>query len=144
MARSLVALLLVAALPAAVVAVHSTPTRAADKPSTTTPLHCEPPTFGRDKLSVVCALDASAPRSVQIKVHFTGSHDDTTASMEVALGDATVACDAGSKTSTEAEDGDVTLDCRFTAPGGSGAATVLRASARWFHAQYVSLEANAR
>jgi len=105
------------------------------------PLHCEPPTFGRDKLTVVCALDAAAaPQRVHIKVRFTGSHDDTTASMEVAIGDAPVACDAGSKMSTEGEDGDVTLDCRFTASGRQGGATVLRASAKWFHAQYVGLE----
>ena len=42
------------------------------------------------------------------------------------------------------EDGDVTLDCRFTASGHQGAGTVLRASAKWFHAQYVGLEVNGR
>ncbi len=107
------------------------------------PQRCEPPTLGSDKLIVVCALDnAAALQSVHIQVHFTGSHDDTTASLEVAIDDAPVACDAGSKTSTEFEDGDVTLDCRFTASVKPGAATVLRASAKWFHAQYVGLEVN--
>lgn len=77
-------------------------------------------------------------------VHLTGSHDDTTASIEVAIGNVPVVCDAGSKTSTEGEDGDVTLDCRFTASGHQGAGTVLRASAKWFHAQYVGLEVNGR
>jgi hypothetical protein len=106
---------------------------------------CEPPTFGRDRLTMVCMLDGTAaPQALHIKVHFTGSHDDTTASLDVAIGDAAVACDAGSKTSTEGEDGDVTLDCRFTASGKPGAALVLRASAKWFHAQYIGLEVNGR
>lgn len=117
--------------------------RAGDQRSTK-PLRCEPPTFGRDKLSLVCALGPSAPQAVHVNIHFIGSHDDTTASIAVALGDASVTCDAGSQTSTAAEDGYVTLDCRFTAPGGPGRATLLRASAQWLHAQYVGLEVNAR
>ncbi len=124
----------------------STPASATEGPAATQrPQRCEQPTLGRDKLTLVCALDvAAAPQRIHIKVHLTGSHDDTTASMEVAIGDAPVACDAGSKTSTEGEDGDVTLDCRFTASGAPGAAMVVRASAKWFHAQYVGLEVNGR
>lgn len=142
-ARGWLAALLAAAAPAAVMAIDPPPAGAGDERSPT-PLRCEPPTLGRDKLSVVCALDAATPQRFRIKVHLTGSHDDTTASMEVAAGGALVACDAGSKTSTEGEDGDVTLECRFTAPGGPGASTVVRASARWFHAQYVGLEVDRR
>jgi hypothetical protein len=129
-----------------VVALQATPTAATSAPEATQrQLRCEPPALGRDKLTVVCALDAAAaPQSVHIKVHFTGSHDDTTASMEVTIGDAPVACDAGSKTSTEREDGYVTLDCRFTASVEPGAATIVRASAKWFHAQYLSLEVDGR
>jgi hypothetical protein len=104
---------------------------------------CEPLTLARDKLSVVCALaDAATAQAMHIKVHLTGSHDDTTASLEVTIGGTPVACAAGSKTSTEAEDGDVTLDCRFTASVKSGSGAVLRASAKWFHAQYVGIELN--
>jgi hypothetical protein len=135
--------LLVAALPAA---ASTTPPLAADDPTAAqSTLRCEPPMLlGRDRLTVVCALDpTAAPLRVRVKVYFTGSHDDTTASMDVALGDAPVACDAGSKTSTESEDGDVTLECRFTAIGKAAAPSLLRASARWFHAQYVNLEVTA-
>jgi hypothetical protein len=132
-------------MPAAVIAADAATSAAADKPpAAQMPLRCEPPTLGRDKLTVACAIESSKARRIRVTVHLTGSHDDTTASMEVALGDAPVACDAGSKTSTQGEDGDVTLDCRFTAPGGPGAATVLRASAKWFHAQYVGLEVDGR
>ncbi len=108
------------------------------------PQRCEAPAFGRDRLAVVCALDDAAPQRVHVKVHFTGSHDDTTASLEVTIGGAPVACDAGSKTSTEFEDGDVTLDCLLTASVEPGAAKDLRVSAKWFHAQYVNLEVNWR
>ncbi len=94
---------------------------------------------------MVCALDgAAAPQRVHVKLHLTGSHDDTTATLDVALGDAPVACESGSKTSTEGEDGDVTLDCRFTAAVGPGPATALRVAAKWFHAQYVGLEVEGR
>jgi hypothetical protein len=135
-------MLLVAALQAVPATAASTPSSATEMPAASKrPLPCEPPTLGRDKLTVTCAIDAAATQlSVRIKVHLTGSHDDTTASMQVAIGDLPVECDAGSKTSTEGEDGDVTLDCRLTASGRQGTATVLRASARWFHAQYVGLE----
>ncbi len=109
------------------------------------PWRCEPPTFGRDKLTVDCTVDAAAaPQRIHIKVHFTGSHDDTTASMEVAIGDTPTACSAGSKTNSEAEEGEVTLDCAFTAAGAPGATTLVRASVKWFHAQYVDLEVNGR
>lgn len=99
--------------------------------------------LGRDRLAVVCALDeAASPHRVHIRIHFTGSHDDTTASMDITLDDAPVACDAGSKTMTEGEDGDVTLDCRFSAAAKSRTARVVRTSARWFHAQLVGLDVN--
>ncbi len=139
----LLALLLVAALPGKFVATDRPVPNAGGQHSQPA-LRCEPPTLGRDKLTVVCTLDAAAPQAVGIKVHLTGSHDDTTASMEVALGDAPVACDIGSKLSTEAEDGDVTLDCRFTASPKPGAGTVLRVAAKWFHAQYVNHEMQSR
>lgn len=105
---------------------------------------CEAPAFGRDSLAVLCALDDATPQRVHVKVHFTGSHDDTTASLEVSIGGAPVACDAGSKTSTEFEDGDVTLDCLLTASVEPAAAKDLRVSAKWFHAQYVNFEVNWR
>lgn len=121
----------------------SLPSSAAEGPAGVQRLpRCEAPKLAHDKLTVVCALDdTAAPQSIHIKVHFTGSHDDTTASLAVVIGDMPVACDPGSKTSTESEDGDVTLDCRFTVPGATKA---LRASAKWFHAQYTGVEVNGR
>jgi hypothetical protein len=141
----LLSVMLVVATAAVPTIARSTTSPSAERPGASyRPLNCEPATIGHDKLTVVCALDAAAPQRIHIKVHLTGSHDDTTASMEVAIGATPVVCDAGSKTSTEGEDGDVTLECRITAPGGQGAATILRASAKWFHAQYVGLEVDGR
>jgi hypothetical protein len=142
LAHSLLSVVFVTVLQSVPATAASTPSSATERPAASQrPLPCKPPTLDRDKLTVICALDeAAAAQRVHIKVHLTGSHDDTTASMEVAIGDVPVACDAGSRVSTEGEDGDVTLDCRFTASGRQGGATVLRASAKWFHAQYVGLE----
>jgi hypothetical protein len=107
-------------------------------------LRCESPQLRHDRLNLACIIDAGTTQRVQITVDFTGSHDDTNASLEVSLGDTPVACEDGSKTSTEGEDGDVTLDCRFTVAAAPGTATALRASAKWFHARYVKLEARLR
>jgi hypothetical protein len=139
------ALLIAAAMPAAAMAAESTAAPAAANPSATRqPLRCEPPRLAWDRMSVLCHLDPAEVRRVRFRIHLTGSHDDTNASMEVAIGDAPVACDAGSKTSTEGEDGDVTLDCQFNVSGKQGAATTLRALARWFHAQFVGFAVDER
>ena len=106
-------------------------------------LRCEPPRLSHDRLNLVCVLDASEPQRVHVKVDFGGSHDDTNAALEVTLGDTPVACDAVSKTSSEGEDGEVTLDCRFTVAATAGAGQMLRASARWFHARYLNVEVHA-
>lgn len=144
LAQSLPCLLVATTLQGLPATAASAPWSPSAAPALSQPaLRCEPPAFGRDRLTMVCALaGATAPRRMHIKVQLTGSHDDTAASMEVTNGDAPIACDADSKTSTEGADGDVTLDCRFAAPGKPGAATVLRVSAKRFHAQYVGLEVN--
>lgn len=142
----LLCLVLAAALPgvpavaAAALPLASEAPAVSDRPT----LRCEPPKLSHDRLKLVCVLDAGAPQRVHVKVDFTGSHDDTHAALEVSLGDAPVACDAVSKTSSEGEDGEVSLDCRFTVAATAGTAQVLRASARWFHARYLNVEAHAR
>lgn len=143
--RRVIAVLLAAALPVTAGAADAAVAKAMDPTATPRPaLRCEAPKLGRDALNVSCALEAGAPRRVQLRVRLTGSHDDTTGTLQVAIAGAAVTCDAGSKTSTEGEDGDVTLDCRFTAAADPGAATLVQASARWFHAQFVGFEGDAR
>jgi hypothetical protein len=139
-AQRWVAALLVAVLPAAVGAADAGPMSATVQRA----LPCQAPTLTHDRLQVVCTLDASRPQRLRVAVHFTGSHDDTTAALEVSLGGVPVVCDSGSKTSSEYEDGDVSLECRWTTPAAPGAATQLRVAAKWFHAHYLGFEVGER
>jgi hypothetical protein len=117
------------------------PAGANPAPETTMqPLACQSPPLVRDRLEGVCMIDASKPQRVRVAIHFTGSHDDTTAALDVFLGDATVACDSGSKTRTEGEDGDVSLACWFNTPASASPVAQVRVSARWYHAQYLGFE----
>ncbi len=91
-----------------------------------------------------CRLDpAVAARSLRFKVFFSGSHDDTRATLEATLNGAPLDCADGSKTNTEGEDGEVSLDCRFTVAGNPAAHDVLRVALRWHHAQYMGFELKA-
>ena len=140
-APRLASLALIASLLAAPITVASNPLlRLNGSAAPRLPQRCEAPAFGRDRLAVVCMLEDATLQQVHIKVHFTGSHDDTTASLEVAIGGAPVACSSDSKTNTEFEDGDVTLDCLLTASVKPGTARDLQVLAKWFHAQYVNFE----
>lgn len=57
------------------------------------------------------------------KFHFvarvSGGHDDSSSLLAVSHGDQDVACAPGSKVGSEGEDGDITLDCRFTLPAAA-------------------------
>ncbi len=115
--------------------------RPRDVPLTSRPtLRCEPAIVGHDKLQMICTVAPSERKQLRVRVHLTGSHDDTAASMDIVIDGASVACEAGNKTRTEGEDGDVTLECRFTVVDRKGSSTVLTASAKWYHAQYVGVE----
>ena len=63
------------------------------------------------------------------KFHFvarvSGGHDDSSSLLAVSHGEQDVACATGSKVGSEGEDGDITLDCRFTLP-----ATALKAPSK--------------
>ncbi|MCH8179882.1 MAG: hypothetical protein IIA02_08910 [Proteobacteria bacterium] len=64
-----------------------------------------------------CPLKAYAAAQ---KFHFvarvSGGHDDSSSLLVVRHGGQDVACETGSKVGSEGEDGDITLDCRFTLP----------------------------
>ena len=51
-----------------------------------------------------------------------------------------LACDASSKTLTEGEEGEVSLECRFSIAQGALATQSLRVLLAWHHAQYMSFE----
>jgi hypothetical protein len=105
---------------------------------------CEAPPAPGDRLDIACKLSASAtPRPMRFSANFSGSHDDTMASMTATLDGAELACDAGSKTDLMGEDGDVSLHCRFTLVAPAGAERVLKVALSWRHAQYTGFELEA-
>jgi hypothetical protein len=104
-------------------------------------IRCETkPSLG-DIREVSCPLTASGnAQRFRFKANFSGGHDDTRAAMSATLKGAPLACDAGSKTSLFGEDGDVSLECRFSMTEKAGTELVLRMTIRWSHAQYTDFE----
>jgi hypothetical protein len=101
---------------------------------------CDSQAPGYDSHDIKCTLDASSTsRRYRFKASFSGSHDDTTASITSTLDGAPLACDKGSKTSTQGEDGEVGLECRFSVAGGPGMKR-LEVRVQWRHAQYKDFE----
>jgi hypothetical protein len=109
--------------------------------SSATPAPCESLTPRNDRRDISCALNApTAGQRFRFKAHFSGSHDDTTAAMTLTLDGAPLACDPGSKTYLEGEDGDVALECRFSIAPGASATRSVRALLSWHHAEYTRFE----
>ncbi len=99
-------------------------------------LPCEAQASPGDLRNFSCPLKAATTsRRYRFKADFSGGHDDTMASMALSLDGAPLACDEGSKTSLMGEDGDVSLECRFSVPQ-SGGSPVLKVVVKWSHAQY--------
>ena len=59
---------------------------------------------------------------VTLVVRVSGGHDDSSSALTVRHGEQDIPCHKGSKVSSDGEDGNITLDCRFTLP-----ATALKA-----------------
>ncbi len=73
-----------------------------------------------DMHEFICALKAyPAAQKFHFVVRVTGGHDDSSSLLVVRHGDQDVACAPGSKVGSEGEDGDITLDCRFTLPAAA-------------------------
>ena len=108
---------------------------ASDRPS------CVAQSSGNDALQVSCPVKSPGGRQAfRFKANFTGSHDDTMASMTATLDGAPLSCLPGSKTSLAGEDGDVSLECRFSAQAAGP--QLLRVRLQWRHAQYADFELN--
>ena len=79
-----------------------------------------------DMHEFICPLKAySAAQKFHFVVLVSGGHDDSSSLLAVSHGEQDVACAPGSKVGSEGEDGDITLDCRFTLP-----ATALKAPSK--------------
>ncbi|MGQ0698022.1 MAG: hypothetical protein ACT4PZ_07240 [Panacagrimonas sp.] len=94
-----------------------------------------------DRLDVSCPLEASGTtQRFRFKANFSGGHDDTMASMTPALDGSPLVCDEGSKTDLFGEDGDVSLECRFSMTEKAGTKHVLGVKLKWSHAQYTDFQ----
>ena len=108
--------------------------------STGAAAHCESKTPDFDG-RVTCTFPASgAGQHFAFRARFTGSHDDTTLSMTAALNQQPLTCEPGSKTSSRFEDGEITLECRFSVSAKAGTKQTLEMNVVWSHAQYADFE----
>ena len=99
---------------------------------------CESQSPGGDFVQFSCPMSAGdTERHWRFEAHFAGGHDDTSASMSLTLAGAPLYSEEGSKTRLFAEDGDVSLVCRFRVGSAAGARPVLGVALSWSHAQYV-------
>lgn len=99
------------------------------------------PEFG-DKRDVTCVFPATgANQRLVFRVNFLGSHDDTELSMTASLNQQELTCDPGSKMSSRFEDGEISLECRFSVKAAADAKQqVLEVGIVWTHAQYANYE----
>ena len=73
-----------------------------------------------DMHEFTCPLKAyPAAQKFHFVARVSGGHDDSSSLLAVSHGDQDVACAPGSKVGSEGEDGDITLDCRFTLPAAA-------------------------
>lgn len=104
-------------------------------------VQCESRSPGGDFRNISCPLNVSStPQRFRFKVDFSGGHDDTMASMTLSLDGAPLACEQGSKTQLMGEDGDISLECRFSLPDAAGTKRTLGVAVKWSHAQYTDFE----
>lgn len=93
-----------------------------------------------DRVELRCPWPANTP-GLRLEAHFSGSHDDTTATLAATLDGAPVACAAGSKTAIDGQDeGDVTLSCQLGAPPVGAGMQALRFELRWHHARFTGYD----
>ena len=113
-------------------AVACGPASAAD------PATCAARSVPTDSQVVTCTFGPSTVRrSVRFVAQFVGSHDDTRLALTATLDGKPLECEAGSTTSLSAEDGQVSLVCRF-AVEPAASSPLLEVALSVHHAQYLS------
>jgi hypothetical protein len=92
---------------------------------------------------VTCPLSATGKtQNLRFQANFSGGHDDTKASMVPRLDAQPLSCDNGGKLDLFSEEGDVSLECRFTIQADSRP-HVLEVTISWSHAEYTNAELKA-
>lgn len=119
----------------ALIAVHTT--AAAEAQVQAAQPVCSAPALLGDIRNVSCGLVATgSTQRFRFRVTFLGGHDDTKAAIEPSLDGKAMTCDPGSKTSLFGEDGEVSLDCRFSMARDAGTRHAFEVAVLWSHAQY--------
>lgn len=99
-------------------------------------LNCEAQRQPGERTRFTCPIKTTgAPQNIRLVASFIGSHDDTELSMLATLDGAAVVCQAGSKTESTYEDGDVSLHCGFQFTAAAGNTAVLSIQLNHYHAQ---------
>jgi hypothetical protein len=94
---------------------------------------CERELRPGDRHIFTCPLQSfSSAQTARFSVELSGGHDDSLSTLALRHGDKDLTCAEGSKTLSEGEDGDITLECRFTLSPTSLAAPS-KLLARIFH-----------
>lgn len=105
-------------------------------------LPCTVVNVGFDNSNFDCPIPPTdVAQRFRFKANFSGGHDDTRAAMVASLDGTARPCDEGSKTELMGEDGEVSLECRFSVAAGAGEAHRLSFKVTWSHAQYIGFEA---
>lgn len=105
------------------------------------PLPCVTTELPGGRQEISCALPAAAvAQRYRFRAEFSGGHDDTMASMSATLDGAALRCDDGSKMDLMGEFGDVSLECRFSAPPQGDARDRFKVALRWSHADFARTE----
>lgn len=106
-------------------------------PGSTEAAACQEHKLFGDERRFECSAEAKAgdkpPRLVML---FSGSHDDTMASLKLQADGRDIACGAGSKTETMGEDGRVSLLCHLPVDAVSPGRHTFTVFLRWTHAEY--------
>lgn len=86
---------------------------------------------------ITCAIKgAEQVQRYRFIARFSRSHDDTRAWMTVRLNEQPLACEPGSKTDLEGEEGDVSIQCTFVIAAGTERQHRFAAQVSWSHAEY--------
>jgi hypothetical protein len=124
-----------ATLPLLLILIQPLTSVAASPPS------CDTQDTTNDSRDILCVIPtASEARRFAFVANFSGGHDDTSASIQASMDDQPLSCDDDSKMTLFAEDGDVSLYCRFSVNRNLGRDTHIKVRIHWSHAQYTNFE----
>jgi hypothetical protein len=102
---------------------------------------CESPPPPGNLREIRCPITMHRPiQHFHFKVNFSGGHDDTSASIAPRMNDGPFTCDKGSKLSLFGEDGDVSLECKFTITAAVGSVHNFGVAVKWNHAEYTDFQ----